>query len=65
MTQAEMNNDTNSVTADLEGLGDALGALSSVLLTSGFMQGDAHRKAWQRVVAEFQSLSSRTSAAHE
>lgn len=40
-----------------EGLGDALHALSGMLLSAGFLVNDVHHAAYDKVVAEFQHLS--------
>lgn len=49
---------------DFEGLGDALGALSHKLRMSGFLVNDENHTAYERVVAEFQAVSSKKGARH-
>lgn len=50
--------------ADCEGLGDALGVLSHKLRMSGFLATEDGHTAYEKVVAEFQALSSKKGARH-
>ncbi|OWQ97975.1 hypothetical protein CDQ91_10165 [Sphingopyxis witflariensis] len=49
---------------DCEGLGDALGVLSHKLRMSGFLATEDGHAAYEKVVAEFQALSSKKGPRH-